>query len=507
LAAATASSLTAPGDTRDADFRILLPTAPPHTAVCFGASRIANALGRVGVSVLGQSEATAVDLAVVCDPRPARLHAAAAALRPGGAVYVETRLAFFFGRSRLTRRLRRAGLVDPAIFWRSRARRGATSAWVPVGASGPVEHFLARRDGHGFRRRLAAWLFLLARRADMLAPLAAVARKPRDGSVDADEGVLEFLAGHWQNVTGIAATPRLSWLVLAPGTRSISKIVAFVFLGSEPYPRLVVKSGRTPLANAALEREGVALRSLGARPAGPPPGTPSCVLLERRADGGAVLVETVVHGTPLYRTLTSETFHRLGFRAAEWLAALVDHSDGAPGRVSRAIEALLPEVRGRLVDATLEQGLRRLAASADAAPAAFEQRDFAPWNLVLDSAHGLGVLDWESAEPDGFPLLDLVYFLTNCGFLLDGADSVEACVRSYRRTRDAASRSGAAAQACIEAYAARTALPEDSVPGLRALTWLVHLCSAARGVGSSPQLGRLPTGPVLFAALLREELA
>jgi Phosphotransferase enzyme family len=496
---------------RGGDWRILLPSGAPRTAVCFGATGFAEALESAGIHLSEPDEAIAVDVAVSSDVRLATLRSAADALRPGGAMYLETQKLLPFGRRRLTRRLRRIGLVGETIYWRAQTH-GVTTAWVPLAETAAVRHFLGRHTGgrtriQVFVRRLAGWAFRAACRVDMLFPLAAVAQKPKspDDPRDAEEGVLSLLGRRWNDLAGDPPPTRLSWLVLAPGTHSISKIVAFVFAGAEREPRLVVKGGRTAAANAALEREASNLHSLEARAAGLPAGAPRCLLVVRRPDQAVLVVETVVAGTPLYETLSGQSFRRLGLDAVDWLVSLVRGGSRQRGHAARAATTVLAGLPNSLAGA-IASTLGMLDVSVDHVPVAFEQRDFSPWNLLLDAQHRLGVVDWESAEPEGFPLLDLVYFLANCGFLLDRAESVDACVRSYRRTFDGRGATGAVARECIEVYVERVGLSVDSVSPLRALTWAIHLHAATLRSASPGRPGRLPSGSDLFAALLREEL-
>ena len=54
-------------------------------------------------------------------------------------------------------------------------------------------------------------------------------------------------------------------------------------------------------------------------------------------------------------------------------------------------------------------------------PETFEHRDCSPWNLLVTTSGELAVLDWESAEQNGLPAIDLVYFLAYLAFFMDGA--------------------------------------------------------------------------------------
>jgi aminoglycoside phosphotransferase (APT) family kinase protein len=49
-------------------------------------------------------------------------------------------------------------------------------------------------------------------------------------------------------------------------------------------------------------------------------------------------------------------------------------------------------------------------------PRVFEHGDLSHPNLILRPSAGIGVVDWELAEEDGFPLHDLAFFLTFATF-------------------------------------------------------------------------------------------
>jgi aminoglycoside phosphotransferase (APT) family kinase protein len=121
---------------------------------------------------------------------------------------------------------------------------------------------------------------------------------------------------------------------------------------------------------------------------------------------------------------------------------------------------------------------------------------------------GLGVLDWESAEPEGLPALDLLYFLAYASFAADRARDRDTRVASYRRSLDPGTRTGAVRRECLARYMAAQGLDPAQLRPLRALVWLMHTPSdfrhAAADAGGPPPSAAL--GRSLFLALWTEEL-
>jgi hypothetical protein len=48
---------------------------------------------------------------------------------------------------------------------------------------------------------------------------------------------------------------------------------------------------------------------------------------------------------------------------------------------------------------------------------AIQHGDFAPWNLV-DDRHGVKAVDWEAGRLEGFPYLDLAFYVLQVGALV-----------------------------------------------------------------------------------------
>jgi hypothetical protein len=95
----------------------------------------------------GRPPPAGLDLVVLVDPARAALAEAAAALQPGGSVYVEIR-GRQGGVSRCARALRRLGLVDVTMHWHLPGFEAAIEI-VPLGQPGAVRNTLARRSSGG----------------------------------------------------------------------------------------------------------------------------------------------------------------------------------------------------------------------------------------------------------------------------------------------------------------------------------------------------------------------
>jgi aminoglycoside phosphotransferase (APT) family kinase protein len=94
--------------------------------------------------------------------------------------------------------------------------------------------------------------------------------------------------------------------------------------------------------------------------------------------------------------------------AQDWFACLVEH----PLNYFESMFPLSDEEK-RLLDQTraLIAPLRNAEVTT-----VFEHGDLSAPNILLAARDGLGVVDWELAEPQGLPALDLFFFLTFIAF-------------------------------------------------------------------------------------------
>lgn len=266
---------------------------------------------------------------------------------------------------------------------------------------------------------------------------------------------------------GAVTSPDRQLFLLTGGGHSLNKAIGIDTAGGR-----VVKFARTADRDAALLHEH-AILSLLERERADLPGVPRPLELSRRC-GRVALAETRVDGRPLAGTVTPA----LAEQVTRWAAALA----GTPAPQARATwwERLVEkplrlferEYRAVVTPAELARAREVLAQLPDL-PLVVEHRDLSPWNVVVDDAGGLGVLDWESSVEDGLPLLDVLYFVAYAGLEDGGA-------------------------ACVELYRSLLGLPDDVVTPLRLLCWIVHAHS---------EHGRLTAGELAGGFFLRKVLA
>lgn len=447
------------------------------------------------------------DLIALQRPGRAELRRAHTALRPGGEVRCEWRLPLPGGTRRARRALERAGFEDVRLHWSwPPTRRSAPQFWLPLGVPAATRHLFRLRPAANRGQAAARRLWRLGAAIGALAPLSAVARKP-GGTAAAGNEEIEVLL---DRLSGTAAAPR-AWLLLTGGQRSINKVVGLPFSPGDRPPGFVVKFARVPAAEDGLRREAAALETIAAEhPA--LSGVPRLLASGRRA-GRLAVAETAIHGRPLLDRLDPESFPEFASAVTEWLLRLATKTAAQPrdawwGRLAQQpledFERDFGPAGGAKAAARARALLRRLPEL----PLVCEHRDCSPWNIVLTGDGQPALLDWESAEPRGLPGLDLVYFLANAAFVLDGALESGRTHEAYARLLDPATPSGEVFANCTRRYCEGLGLGTDTLVRLRLLCWLVHCRSDYRhfemDVGMQPDPEALRGG--LYLGLLQEDL-
>ncbi|MGH7556107.1 MAG: phosphotransferase family protein [Longimicrobiales bacterium] len=477
---------------RHADWRFLLPDPNPGTAVCFAEGLLASAVTAIAGRVMTPDETPDnVDLSVAAEPDARTLATAVAALRPGGACYIEWRSPRR-GVAAITRRMEAAGLQRVCCYWPWPPPRIASPKfWIPLASPEPLRYLrsadsplmppILRLDG---RALLVA--FALADRLGIRYPICAVGEKPAGRPAEARatiEGAPRWLAkalvGAWAAFDSGSLPDRIDWMLQTLGPRSVSKVVALAFEKSAASPRIVVKTARTPEALDGLRRECATLRSRGDTEF--IEGIPR-VLFVREADSAFAVGESAMRGVPLWRRLRPTSSAALALAATDWSARFAASST-RPQPVVRAewwdrlvrdpLDAFAARYRDAIDPHLLARCRRHLEGLPDL-PLVCEQRDYGPWNILVDDAGALSVLDWESSEMRGLPALDLIYFLAYHEFFLSGALKSGRLAAAYRSTLDPSSPAGQLRQDCLTRYADRVGIDARHFPALSMLTWIVH---------------------------------
>jgi hypothetical protein len=502
---------------RRADWRFLLPDPRPSKTICFADGLLAQAVAAISDRVIEPTARSIgdCDLAVARNPDEQTLQAAWAALRPGGACYVEWTSPLAGGPAKIRQRLEAIGFTQVACYWPwPWPNRASTLYWLPIESPHIVQYLLTNRArGRGLINRAGnkvlevIWRLSLSLR--LLAPLSVIARKPPV----AGDTVLDVIRAGWSSWSSDPLPQRLDWMLLTGGAKPINKVVGQVFAESDRSPRLIVKLARVAESAAAIEREAANLRAVQALRPDRVRGVPQ-VLFSQQWAGQTVLGETALTGRPLYTVLRRDTCRDLALKVTEWLATLAERATPCPRSDwwERLIETTISEFEqnfGRVIDPEKVQATRAILATLGDLPLVCEQRDCSPWNVLIAGNGELVILDWESAEPNGLPLLDLIYFLTYLIFFLDGAMESQRFAESYRTMLDPATFTGRIVADCQQLYLDCMGLDLSVLRPLCLLTWLIHSRSeyqrfAAERAGQ-PDPADLRRS--LFVSLWEEELS
>lgn len=498
---------------RRVDWRFLLNNPKPEKSMCFGNGSLMEAMSLVSDQVFTPDAAlqSDCDLATAFNPDSKTLQSAWEALKPGGALYVE----WSFRRvGRVRRLLGSAGFRGVQCYWSWPPVERSPLFWAPLGARGAWRYLLASRPPD--RQRWRHWLrwvlrstAYLAQRLGLLSPVYALAYKPDLANNSASTVTLiDWLRAHWYEWSLGPLPDKLSLLFLTAGMSRRNKLAALVFVETDAQPVLIVKLPRVAESNAGLQREAKILKAIHDRRKAVMPGVPQVVFYEESRLG-----ETLIRGVPLFTQLNRQNYRDLALKATDWLIKLAGESRSATSGSgwSQQIELLLndfSEKFDQILDRRDIEAARRIIKQIEALPSIIEHRDFSPWNVLITSNDEIGILDWESAELNGLPLLDLIYFLTYLTFFVEGAMATKQYDESYRRCWSLHTTSGQVNNECVRHYCDVLQLDENCMPALRLLTWLLHshseyerLRAAAGGVLSKEKLRES-----VFIILCREEL-
>lgn len=465
-AAVALPATTLRGQVPGASWSYLLPSLELGRVVCLGAGPAAElaTLARIGREVVvvdplakGDPAAIAnvrlapdfssldladasVDLVRIAGgasgagPSPTEIARLGRLLAPDGRVYLEESPESSVRSNRSRDAYLEQGLAVAGEFV-LHPSRGEPREALPVGDPGVLAYVARTRFAGAPRRvRLAGRLQAVglgrppARTAILLA--RADVATPRTGPPDYFANLLDS--------AGLEVPRR--WCLLARGQFNSQKVLAVGFPAQGEEPNLIVKLPREPALDARLENELRVLRALEAVPAAA--GRVPRALASGRHGGLSILAESFVVGRP---------FRDAG-KGAHGMAALRDAVTflGDLGRqtaVPAEPGALAAELRGILerfavlyrIEPRHARALEALVGSvADhrgTLPRVFQHGDPGVWNLFVTPRGVVAFLDWESAEPHGAPLWDVLYvlrsYVVSAGRLWGFRRRTEAFARTF----------------------------------------------------------------------------
>jgi hypothetical protein len=296
------------------------------------------------------------------------------------------------------------------------------NAWLGIPLSGepllwvPVRHRAALR--YALRWLVAPAAGAKAVRNRVLPLLAAV--RPATGyGGNSLVAVSREPAPPWPiAATGPLGVEAGNWLLVRSSGDALTRLVFLVFPPGAAEPRWAVKIGRVLGATATFDRDEAGLRLAASVPAVARHAPASAGRLT--ANGLPVSVESAAAGETVARRL-SRTRDRLDpvvGAVCDWLDDVATQSVRRDGSLQPALAGLRTVVESRRPD-LVDVIVQPLAEAADL-PAVLGHYDLGTWNIITDGA-GFTAVDWERARNPGFPLWDLLYFLTDALAAADGA--------------------------------------------------------------------------------------
>jgi len=295
---------------------------------------------------------------------------------------------------------------------------------------------------------------------------------------------------------GLGVPSESEWFLVLGRGDQLSRNAFFLFEPGSADPTWVLKFVRVPGYREPFERDerGLTLASREPLAAAHAPG-----FLGRFAvEGLEASVETAAVGELLKRLLESGLPRADGLRQIESVAAWLVELAGATRAAPAALEPERVRVAREVIPAWAELGATAaLVESLPPVPSVLQHNDLGSWNVVVGRT-SFTALDWEWSRTHGFPLWDLVYFLTDSLATLGGVgeESWETfVVRLYRGELE---NSGVLFK-WIRKGVEASGVPAEAVGPILTLGWMHHGLTHVARSAALARAGALgyPSPPLL----------
>jgi aminoglycoside phosphotransferase len=294
---------------------------------------------------------------------------------------------------------------------------------------------------------------------------------------------LEYLQSHRDRGFEAYGDPeRMSFMLLTPRFQASSRVVFLLFPEGQSDPVLAIKVPRLAGIDPGIEREATNLQIIHDSRSRGFESIPQVVAFEEFR-GHQILIETALTGKPLDPPTVRLKPDEYCQMALDWLVELHSNISQSEYHETNWYERLvitpLQQFAAWFPLDGDEQGLLEhtweLAAALqnDNLPRVLEHGDFSHPNvLLLKNTQRLGVLDWDLAEIEGLPAIDLFFFLSYVAFSRQRASSNAECIAAFQ---SAFFDPNAWALPYVMEYAERFNLKTEWLSPLFALGWLRYI--------------------------------
>lgn len=238
--------------------------------------------------------------------------------------------------------------------------------------------------------------------------------------------ITDFLMENWDRLAlGQYGRPPLSTVVLTPGFRASSNVIELVFCEGKAEPALVAKVSRLPGDHSDLRSEAANLEKIQRARQQGFDSIPRLITLNDEEDH-AFLVETMLTGSLMNPSMIRRQGPACIDAVMDWLielgAATASPSGLHDGWFGRLVAEPVDRLRNAVPLEAEEDEL--LVRSWDAVlplaqcdlPLVFEHGDASDPNLLTLNDGSLGVVDWELAQANSLPAVDVFFFLAYVAF-------------------------------------------------------------------------------------------
>lgn len=324
--------------------------------------------------------------------------------------------------------------------------------------------------------------------------------------------VLSFLQTHREQLglQRYVASDQLTCVLLTPKFRASKHVVCIVMSEGNPDPVLVAKVPRLGDGGQGVLREAESLRAIQKARLGGFNSIPRVVAFEEYG-GSQLLIETALVGTPMSPAVIRQDPAGCCEALLAWLTEIQCPAPSAAESDRARFERLVTRPLRRFADFFLpspedawlvERTMELVTPLAEVSlPPLFEHGDLSHPNILLLRNGGVGVVDWELAEPSGLPACDLFFFLSYVASAVSKAHTAGTILAAFRQ---AFFQRGAWARTYVARYAERLGLPAHALTPLFVLCWARYTSNLlARLGGTENRQARVSAGTATWVRASR----